>query len=50
MKIMAKDPVRRRHLSWSKTFREDTGHMSLVPRPQTVRTLWRKERKRARDK
>jgi hypothetical protein len=44
MSIMTKDPKRRKQLTWSREFREYTQHMSIVPRPQAVRTTWLKNK------
>lgn len=44
MSIKVKDPRRTKQLEWSKRFRERTSHMSFVPRPQAVRTIYLKKK------
>jgi len=38
--VVTKNPKRIKQLLWSKDFRERTQHLSIVPRPQCVRTVW----------
>jgi len=49
MKIMTRNPTRRKHLIWSRKFREETTYMSLVPRPQTVRMIYLKEKHKEKE-
>ena len=44
MSIISKNPKRIKQLSWSREFRENTQHLSVVPRPQCVRTIWLKSK------